>query len=69
MFLNENFNFWGHLSTFGAKNTPKTRPFEAKNNIQTLPKQLQTNFQKVQKTGFFTLKIVKMTISKDQIFI
>ena len=35
-----------------------------------MPKQLlhpQNNFQKVQKTGFLTLKMVKMTLSEGQI--
>ena len=60
-FLIENFDFRGHLSTFGAQNTPKSRPFEAENNAQTLPKRLQNNFEKVKKSTFLTPKIVKMT--------
>ena len=46
-FLTQNLNFQGHLSTFGAQNTPKSRLFEAKNKAQTLPKQVQNNFEKV----------------------
>ena len=62
-FLTENFDFWGHLSTFGAENTPKSRPFEAKNNAQTLPKQLQNNFEKDQKMTFSTPKMAKTRMS------
>ena len=51
-FLTEIFDFWGHLSTFGAENTLKSRPVEAENNAQILPKQLQNNLEKVQKTIF-----------------
>ena len=40
--------------------------FKAKNDAQTTYELLQTNFQKIQKTGFFTLKMVKMTISEAQ---
>ena len=45
--LTEIFDFRGHLSTFQAENTPKSRPFKAKNNAQTLPTQLENNFEKV----------------------
>ena len=31
-FLSENFNFWGHLSTFRTENTTKSRPSQVKNN-------------------------------------
>ena len=41
--------------------------FKAKNDAQTTSELLQTNFQKVQKTGFLTLKMVKMTLSEGQI--
>ena len=41
--------------------------FKAKNDAQTTSELLQTNFQKVQKTGFLTLKMVKMTLSEAQI--
>ena len=58
-FLTENFDFRGHLSTFGAENKPKSRPLKVKNNAQTLPKQLQNNFEKVQKTTFLTPKMAK----------
>ena len=57
--LSENFNFRGHLSIFGAQNTPRSRPFEGENNAQTLPKQVQNNFEKVEKSTFFTPKMVK----------
>ena len=57
-----NFDFTGHISTFGAKNTPKCRPFKAKNNAQTTSEQIQTNFQKVQKTIFLTQKVVKSRV-------
>ena len=39
----------------------------AKNDAQTTSELLQTNFQKVQKTGFLTLKMVKMTLPEGQI--
>ena len=58
-FLSKNLKFRGHFWTFGAQNTPKSRPFEAKNKAQTLPKQVQNNFEKVQKSTFLTPKMVK----------
>ena len=64
--LTENFDFLGHFSTFGAQNTPKSRPFKAENNAQTLPKQLQYNFEKVQKTTFSTPKMAKTWVSTWQ---
>ena len=54
-FLNEYFDFRGHLSTFRAENTPKSRPFKGENSAQTLPKQLQNNFEKVQNTIVFKI--------------
>ena len=63
-FFTENFIFRGHLSTFGAENTPKSRPFKVKNKAQTLPKQVQNNFEKVQKTTFLTQKLVQNDLSK-----
>ena len=69
--LTENFDFRGHLSTFRAENTPKSRPFKVENNAQTLPKQLQNNFEKVQKMTFLTPKMVisrMSTWSKVSIF-
>ena len=59
----------GHISTFWAENTSDSWAFKAKNDAQTTSELLQTNFQKVQKTGFFTLKMVKMTLSEAQILI
>ena len=41
--------------------------FKTKNDAQTTSDLLQTNFQKVQKMGFLTLKMVKMTLSEAQI--
>ena len=52
-FFPENFYFWGHLSTFGAENTIKSRPLKVENNPETLSK-LQNNFEKLQKTTFST---------------
>ena len=63
-----NFDFRGHISTFRAKNTPKTGTFKAENNAQTTSEQLQTNFQKVKKTTFLAPKMVKMTLSEGQNF-
>ena len=60
-YLTENFDFWFYLSTFGAVNTPKSRPFEVENNPRTLPKQLQNSFEKVQKMTFSTPKWSRMT--------
>ena len=42
-------------------------PFKAKNDAQTASELFKINFQKVQKKGFFTLKMVKMTLSEIQI--
>ena len=42
-------------------------PFKAKNDAQTASELFKINFQKVQKKGFFTLKMVKMTLSEAQI--
>ena len=60
-FLTKNFDFRGHLSTFRAKNTPKSRPFEGENNAQTLPKQVQNNFEKSRNRLFSPPKWSKMT--------
>ena len=58
-FLTENYDFWGQLSTVGAENTTKSRPFKVKNKVQTLSKQAQNNFEKVEKSTFLTPKMVK----------
>ena len=63
IFFIENLHFWGYISTFGAENTTKSRPFKVENNAQTLPKQLQNNFEKVQKTIFSTPKMAKSRMS------
>ena len=42
-------------------------PFKAKNDAQTASELFKINFQKVQKKVFFTLKMVKMTLSEIQI--
>ena len=60
--LTYNFDFRGHISTFRAENTPKSKSFKAENNAQTTSEQLQTNFQKVQKTTFLAPKMVKSRI-------
>ena len=44
--LNENFNFWGHLSIFGAENILKSVSFKTKKKAWTVPKQLLKNFEK-----------------------
>ena len=46
--LTVNFDFLGHIATFGAGNTPKSEPFKATKNAQTTSEKLQTDFQKVQ---------------------
>ena len=61
--LTKNFDFGGHISTFRAKNTPKSGPSKSKNNALTNPEQLQNNFPKVQKTTFLTPKMVKTWVS------
>ena len=66
LFLTEYFDFRGHLSTFRAEKTPKSRPFKVENNAQTLPKQLQNNFEKVEKTTFSTPKMAKSRMSTWQ---
>ena len=63
-FWTTNFDFHGHLATFRAENTLKSRPFKVKNNAQTLPKQLQNNFEKVRKMTFLTQKMAKNDPSK-----
>ena len=65
--LTTNFDFRGHISTFQAKNKPKSGTFKAENNAQTTSEQLQNNFQKVQKTTFLALEMVKMTLQEGQI--
>ena len=35
--LTNKIDFWGHLSTFGAENKPKSGPFKSENNSQTPP--------------------------------
>ena len=62
----KNLDFWGHLSTIRAENTPKSWPFKVENNALTLtlPKLLQNNFEKVQKMTFSTPKMVKNDPSK-----
>ena len=51
------FDSW-HLSTLLARNRLKRVPFQA----TLLPKQFQTLYEKAQKTGFFALKMVKITL-------
>ena len=57
--LNQNLDFRGLQLKFGH--------FKAINNAQTTSEHPQNNFQKVQKTGFLTLKMVKMTLPEGQI--
>ena len=57
------------MSTSRAKNRIKSAPGKAKNNDQTTAEHLKTKFEKHQKTGFFFLKMVKMTLSEGQILI
>ena len=47
------------LSTFGAKNKPKNRPFNTEKIAQTLPKKLENNFEIVHNATFSTPKMVK----------
>ena len=60
------FDFGGHLCIFRAEIIHKSELFKAKNISQTTSNQLQNNFQKAQKTGFLSLKIVKMILCKSQ---
>ena len=48
--------------------TIESVPFRAENNAQITSEQLQTKFKKPQKTGFLTLKMVKITLSEGQIW-
>ena len=64
--LTKFFDFRGHLSTFRAENTPKSRPLKAKNNAYTTSEQLQSNFKKVKKAAFLATKMVQMTLSEGQ---
>ena len=66
--LSYNLDFRGHILTFRAENTAESRAFKAKKNAQTTSEQPPTNFQKVN-TGFLNLKMVNMSLSKDQIWI
>ena len=43
--MTENFDFWGHLSTFEAENTRKNLPFRSK----TMPNTSQTTVKKLRK--------------------
>ena len=62
--LPEFFDFWVHLSTFGAENTDKSGPFKTKKDAQTIPKKPQNNFEEAQKTIFSIPKIAKHYPSK-----
>ena len=46
------------LTTFRGLNAPKSGPFKYKNNVQTLPKKLLHNFEIVEKSTFWTPKMV-----------
>ena len=59
--LTVNFDFRGHIATFGAENTPLIEPFKAENNAKTTFEKLQTNFQKVKKNVFFGQKNGQIT--------
>ena len=52
---------------FRPKSTLEKGAFKTKNNAQTTAIHLQTNFQKPLKTGFLTLKMVRITLSEGQI--
>ena len=62
-FLIQTFDFGGHLSTYRAENTPKSRPLKVETNAQILPIQPLNNFEKVQKTTFLTPKMAKSRMS------
>ena len=64
--LTQKFAFRGHISNVRTENSSKSRTFKAESNALTTSEHLQNNFQKV-KTGFLTLKMVKMTLSEGQI--
>ena len=59
IFLTENFDFRGQISTFEAEITTKSWSSNAENNAYTLPKKLLKTFQKVQKTTFLILIMVQ----------
>ena len=52
-----NISSWKYTKNWG---------FKIKNYPETTSERLENHFQKVQKTGFLTLKMVKMKLSKDQ---
>ena len=60
--LTENFDFRGHLSTFGSENSIKSGHLRTKKNAKTFPKQLSNNFVKDQNTTFSTPKIAKTRV-------
>ena len=72
--LTQNLDFRGHLSTLRSENTPKSGPSKSKINAQTFLKLLQNNFEKVQKSTFWTPKMVKndhimgQILTKNHIF-
>ena len=54
--------FRGYQCTFRAEIILKSELFKSENNSE----QLQNNLENAQKTGFLSLKIVKMSLSKGQ---
>ena len=59
------FYFGGHLRIFRAEILHKSELFKDENNSQSTFKQLLNNFQKAQKTGFLSLQILKMILTKS----
>ena len=58
--MNEDFEFWCHVSIFRAENTHKKEDFFSWNQCPNNPKKLY-NFEKVKKSTFLTRKWTKMT--------
>ena len=61
--LTQNFNRRAYFSPFGAETS---LPLKVKNIVQTMWAPTKYNFQEVLKTGFLTLKILKITLSVVQ---
>ena len=64
--MTNSLGFRGHISTIRTENTAKSGLFKVENNAERTSKHLQNNFQKPLKTGFLTLKMVKMPLSEGE---
>ena len=60
-YLTKNLNFWGHLSTFQAKNTPKSWPLRPKRILKHLLNNSETTLRCSRKRLFWPQKWSNMT--------